>query len=534
MYSTVVTCAHRTCIAALALWTLTPPVLAAPSAAQDAAPSSPLTLVTAGARTPLPTSMVAGREMIALEDLAAHFPLAIRGETVADSVRVSYRDRAILVTPDQPLVSVDGRLVSLPAPAIRAGRRLLVPVEFIDRAFGLLYEEPIDLRKPSRLLIVGALRVPRVTVRYEPRADDTLRVLVDIAPAAGHAIVQEPKRLLVRLEADALDVTLPPPPPQNLLESVRVLGADTIELVTGSRFASYRSSMPASTPASSRVLVELLPTAPAVSSAADPAPRPAAADPPPFLSAPRPLISTVVIDPGHGGGESGARGASGTATEKDLTLAVARQLKHAIEARYGIRVLQTRDDDRHVGLDERAAYANNAKADLFISLHANASPRPRVRGAEVFYLELDRYGDEARRRARLDGTTLPAFGSAGREIELVPWDLAQARHVDRSAVLARMVEEQLGTRVEVSRRGVQQGPLRVLQGVNMPAVLIELGYLTNREQEAALASGAYQAALVQAITDAVETFRDYLGGDTTPAPGRGAAAPAAPGWIARR
>ena len=154
--------------------------------------------------------MVAGREMIAIEDLAAHFPLAIRGETVADSVRVSYRDRAILLTPDQPLVSVDGRLVSLPAPVIRAGRRLLVPVEFIDRAFGLLYEEPIDLRKPSRLLIVGALRVPRVTVRYEPLADDTLRVLVDIAPATGHAIVQEPKRLLMHLEADALDVTKTP------------------------------------------------------------------------------------------------------------------------------------------------------------------------------------------------------------------------------------------------------------------------------------------------------------------------------------
>ena len=119
-----------------ALWTLTPPVLAALSAAQDAAPSSPLTLVTADARTPLPTTMVAGREMVALDDLAALFHLAIRGEAVADAVRVSYRDRTIVLTPDQPWCRSDGRLVSLPAPLIRAGRRLLVPVEFINRAFG--------------------------------------------------------------------------------------------------------------------------------------------------------------------------------------------------------------------------------------------------------------------------------------------------------------------------------------------------------------------------------------------------------------
>jgi N-acetylmuramoyl-L-alanine amidase len=205
---------------------------------------------------------------------------------------------------------------------------------------------------------------------------------------------------------------------------------------------------------------------------------------------------------------------------------VARQLRRAIETRFGMRVLQTRDDDRRVGSDERAAYANNAKADLFISLHANASPQPTVRGAEVMYLELDRYGDEARRQAQLEGAWLPVFGGDSREIELVPWDLAQARHVERSGVLARIAERALGDRIEVGRRGVQQGPIRVLIGVNMPAVLIEMGYLTNLEEAQALASSAHQADIVQALTDTIGAFRDFLQSGAASTAGTGVPAPA--------
>ena len=161
-------------------------------------------------------------------------------------------------------------LVSLPAPLIRTGRRpsggpgrsetsegrWLVPVEFINRAFALVHEEPIELRKPSRLLIVGSLQVPRVALHYETVGSD-LRVSLDVTPTVGHAIVQEARRLLVRLEADAIDPAIPAPPSQNLLAGVRVLDRQTIELTLGQRFGSYRSSLPASTPESSRILLDL-------------------------------------------------------------------------------------------------------------------------------------------------------------------------------------------------------------------------------------------------------------------------------------
>ena len=152
-----------------------------------------------------------------------------------------------------------------------------------------------------------------------------------------------------------------------------------------------------------------------------PAPRPqdAAGD----RSRRRARIRTVVIDPGHGGDDDGATGAGGT-KEKDLTLQIARRLKAAIESRLGLRVLLTRDSDEDVPLDRRTALANNNKADLFLSLHANASVRPVVRGAQVLSLSLEDYPAAARRPIHA-ATSVPVVGGGTRNIEPVPWDLAQ-------------------------------------------------------------------------------------------------------------
>ena len=473
---------------------------------QGAAPSSPLVVLSRDGREPLPTTVIGGQEMIDLETLRGPFNLTIRDDNRTDSLRVSYRDQSILLTPGNALVSVEGRLVSLPAPLTRIDGRAFVPVEFLSGALGLIYEQPIDLRKGSRLLIVGPLSVPRVRLQYGS-VDGNLRVTLDIAPTTGYDIEQQPGRLLVRFDADALDVTLPPlPGTSDLLAATRLVGPTTLEMTLGRRFGSHGSSVVSATAASSRVLVDLLAAMPTV---ADPMPAPAP-DPPFLLSAPRPVISTIVIDPGHGGDDAGALGATGGLMEKDVALAVAERLERAIETRFGISVLQTRTDDRRVGPDERAAYANNAKGDLFISLHVNAAPQPTLQGASVLYLELDRYGDEVRRQAHLASGALPVFGGGSRAIDLVQWDMAQAQHVDGSAVLASLVERELRTRVVMSPEAVRQGPMRVLVGVNMPAVLIEMGYLTNPDDEAALASSAYQTRLVEAITEAIAAFRVYL------------------------
>ena len=194
--------------------------------------------------------------------------------------------------------------------------------------------------------------------------------------------------------------------------------------------------------------------------------------------APSGALRAIVIDAGHGGAEDGAKGPSGT-LEKQVTLSVARRLKAALEGRLGVRVILTRDGDTTVGLDERAAVANNNKADLFISLHANAALRPATSGAEVFYLSLDEYGDAAERVAHTDSDPLPVFGGGTRDIELILWEMAQARYIEESAALAQTVEASLRQRVPMSPRAIQQAPFRVLVGANMPAVLVEMGFITN-------------------------------------------------------
>ena len=252
-----------------------------------------------------------------------------------------------------------------------------------------------------------------------------------------------------------------------------------------------------------------------------------------------PSIHTVVIDPGHGGDVDvegvrgpGARGPAGT-FEKHITLTVARLLKSALEARLGVRALLTREDDRTVYLDERAAYANNNKADLFISLHLNASVSQKPSGAEVFFLSLDGYSPEARRVAQMEGAVLPTATGGDRTIEMMLWEMAQLQHLEQSAVVAGLVEQTLRARVKMSPRAIQQAPFRVLVGANMPAVLVELGFISNPEEEKLLGSHAYQLRLVDALVDAVGRYRAQLEarrpGAAAPVPGTApAAAPASP------
>ncbi len=125
-------------------------------------------------------------------------------------------------------------------------------------------------------------------------------------------------------------------------------------------------------------------------------------------------------------------------------------------------------------------------------------------------MRLDREGEDARRDVNSQAVALPVLGGGTREIEVIRWDLAQAGHVDASAVLAGMLEETLRERVEMSARPVQQAQLRVLSGVNMPAALVEMGYVTNPAQEKLIAADGYQTSIAQAIYETIVRFRVHL------------------------
>jgi len=477
-------------------------------------PAGPsLTVLAREGRRALPIAMVSDQEFVALDDLAAAFQLTVREESLG-AITVTYKGKTIVLTPEQALASVAGRLVSLPAPPSRSGRRWLVPVEFISRALTLVYDARLDLRKPSRLLVVGDLRVPRILVRYDsPGAGG--RLTIDATPRANSTVTQEGERILVKFDADALDAPTPLLPPQTLqaaapfVRDVRVADNTTIAIEPGPRFGGFRAAVqPAD--ATARLVIDFVPSqtdttaAPAPPVAATPQPPP---EVPPALTPPASAIRTIAIDPGHGGEDDGVRGAQGT-KEKDLALAVARRVKGIIEGRLGIRVLLTRDDDRNIPLDDRTALANNNKADLFISLHANASVRRSAAGATVFLAAFDDSDTEAARPA--PGDRVPTFGGGLRDIELVPWNLAQTRHLTQSIEFATILEQQLRNRVPLSVHPIDRAPLRVLESANMPAVLLEMGFLSNAEQEKQLMVDVFQVGVAQSIYEAVVRFRDSL------------------------
>jgi N-acetylmuramoyl-L-alanine amidase len=481
--------------------------------ASQAPPSSQtLTLLARDGRHPIPISDVNNQEFVALDDLAAAFQLAVREE--AGAITVTYKGKTIVVTPDQALASVSGRLVSLPAPPVHAGRRWLVPVEFISRALSPIYDVKLDLRKASHLLVVGDLRVPRLTAKYETVGTGA-RLTIDAVPRASSTVQQEGERLTIKFDADALDAPNPllaPQPAPAIVQAVRVVEPSTVTIDLGPRFGAFRASTQPSD-AAMRLVIDFVSTQTTTEAPATPAAPAAPQELPPAFAQPTSAIRTVAIDAGHGGDDAGVKGAGGT-KEKDLTLTVARQLKGAIESRLGIRVLLTREDDRAVGLDDRTALANNNKADLFISLHANASLRPAVAGAMIFSAGFPP-GAEQQARAALAPEPLPTFGGGLRDIELVPWDMAQFRHLDESVAFATILEQQMHDKVPLGSQPIDQAPLRILESANMPAVLIEMGFLTNADQEKALAGGAFQNAFTQAVFESVIKFRDHLG--TVPA-----------------
>ncbi|HEX4956317.1 MAG TPA: N-acetylmuramoyl-L-alanine amidase [Thermoanaerobaculia bacterium] len=221
-------------------------------------------------------------------------------------------------------------------------------------------------------------------------------------------------------------------------------------------------------------------------------------------------LTTIVIDPGHGGTETGAIGKGG-AVEKELALALALALERRLEAELpGVRVVLTRTEDLLLPLAERAAIANQNKADLFISIHLNSSAGGRPTGAETYFLSLqasDRLAAAAAERENPPGGGTDGADSEESALALILWELAQAEHLAESQRFAGLVQAELNQALGLKDRGVKQAPFSVLMGAAMPAVLVELGFLSNPEEEARLKEEPYREQLVTAVARAVARYQ---------------------------
>ena len=216
----------------------------------------------------------------------------------------------------------------------------------------------------------------------------------------------------------------------------------------------------------------------------------------------RPII---LIDPGHGGRDPGAPGVSGTTREKDLTLAMSEELADLLEERGRVRVALTRETDRYLTLEQRAAIARRLQAALFLSIHMDSAPNPLAKGTTIYSLSDVASSAEAARFAQAENGSDGALSSeADDSVRALLADVALREQMEESAGLAEKLLRRAAGRVDLRPRPHQFAAFHVLRRAETPAVLVEAGYISNAEDEAALMTKEGRAPLVLALAQAIE------------------------------
>ena len=218
-------------------------------------------------------------------------------------------------------------------------------------------------------------------------------------------------------------------------------------------------------------------------------------------------VKRIVLDPGHGGKDPGAI-ANGI-KEKDVVLAIAKSLRPVLAKELGCEVILTRNEDQFLSLEERTAIANTNSADLFISLHVNAHPSDKVRGFETYFLNLTTNAEAMRVAARENATSTHQMS----DLQDILSDILKNSKIAESSRLAKQVHDAMMSGLsadnnfgKIKHLGVKQAPFYVLLGAQMPAILIEIAFISNKEDAENLASPEFITALSEQISLGIKSY----------------------------
>ena len=448
----------------------------------------------------------------ALEPIAGALGVELRVGPLGDSHTMVFEGKKILLGPDDPTfvtVKEDGsgaeEISRLRLAPIKTARGLEVPLELIEKTVGneLGYEVEwsfrnleLALRKRELRQLTGSLSLVhqyRISV-----------VEISFSERPRYRFVQGDGTAEVRLVGDAFSLDQAFSRPADPLVTDIVLSPTKIGIaLVEDAVAGEPRLVPRG--GNTSMVIEIYRRRGGQTASTRDESRPRA------LETPGEGLKRIVIDPGHGGEITGAVGARG-GVESQLTLTIGRLLKNRLEQRLPVDVRLTRTEDVDVPLDSRVAFANQVKADLFISLHMNSYRGSRARGAETYFLSRDASDQLAAQLAERENaaTVQDSVDAKKGDLGLILWDLAQSYHLTESQRFASLVQEELNQALGLRNRGVRQAPFRVLMGAAMPAVLVELGFISNPEEEAKLLSPAYQAQLADALVRAVSRFKNQL------------------------
>jgi N-acetylmuramoyl-L-alanine amidase len=419
-----------------------------------------------------------------------------RLEATPDSPQAQLRagSHVVTLTRNWARILVDGAAMSLDAPVVVRKGVWLVPETFVAQVGPRLGASPIAAPSPpapsppSVTATLGELRTRSyptftrlvletsapIAHRVEPAAGKELRIRLPGLTGApqvesiGDGFVNEAR--LERAGADSL---------------LRVIFEGTV----GELKASSLADPPRLVLDFSRLTEPALPGRPTVAP-----------------------LRTIVLDAGHGGHDSGAVGPGGL-MEKELVLDVTRRVAKLAEAQLGVKILLSRDSDQFVTLRDRTSFANRERADLFVSIHANAHRVAASEGLEVYFLSSEATDNAARQVAATENSVIqlekPAAGRAGRAdiVKTILWDLAQSDFQVESSRLAETVLDSMTQALRIPHRGVKQAGFYVLGGAAMPAILIEIGFVTNPREEKRLKESRYRDEIARAIVSGLADYK---------------------------
>lgn len=458
------------------------------------------------------TETVKGREYIPLSQVAE----VTKGRVLKDGLLV--REARFRLVEGQPGAIVGDAALLLSAPPIKQQGAFWVPVDFLIRALEVRYGEGrVYWNSATRVVWVGKEQHNLQLLRYHSHPDYT-RIVIEAAKPLHFRLHEESKeRLNLRVEGGLLSPTLS--------DLVRINDGvvKSVEPVQGQGEALFRISRESgggftrsfSLKHPDRIVVDLYRAK--GDGAAGPAEQggsPSAEASPPGapLSPPNPPpvgIKTVVIDPGHGGRDAGAVGPTGL-REKDVVLDIGLRLRRLVQERLGVRVVMTRSEDVFIPLEERTAIANRAKADFFVSIHVNAAPKSKAQGFETYYLSREPSDSEARASAIRENLSVNLEGLKPKEQDIVKailWDMANTLYMKESSELAEILLEELDKILKVDNRGVKSAPFFVLMGAAMPAVLTEVAFISNPEEERRLQRTEYKERIAEALYAGIARFK---------------------------
>ncbi|MCL4810287.1 MAG: N-acetylmuramoyl-L-alanine amidase, partial [Thermoanaerobaculia bacterium] len=445
-----------------------------------------------------------GRTFVSVGDVAAVLGGTLAFEAATGSFELKIGPHTAVFGTETAIAVVDTKLVPLAAPVRSEGPAAFADADFFSRVLSPLFGVTFVWDRASRTLAARRVETPEIGVEAPVSAfEGTTKVVFRFTQAAPFRVEKGEDQVVLRFPG----VKLVPALPEMAVDDSRVARlflrpAELAVLLKGKNLST--NVYPLASPP--RLVVDVTRGAPPPPPAA-PGPSPGATRVPGALAVPtptpRPEPKVVVLDPGHGGTEEGAKGPGGL-LEKDAVLALSRTVREVLTAR-GYRVVTTRDSDASVGFQDRVATANAAKADVFLSLHMNASRSPSAHGTEVYYLSLDASDRaaaalaEAENRDAPDATPSAETNAALQDLDLILWDLAQNQHITASSRLAEIIQGDFNRLLGITTRGVKQAPFRVLIGVNAPAVLVEVAFISNPEEEEKIGSAEFRRAVAETL-----------------------------------